>query len=167
MGIDVVPAQPPRGVSTIQGNFLDAAVQAEVRAYVQDPALGRPRPSVLGAGDAAALDAAQLQDLDRGYIDLERGAHLDGREADGAAADAGRRQQQAQSQRARDASQGRVVDVVLSDMCAPWEQTAGFHKRSLSDPYFRMMNTSGTGFRDHAGSMVREPLRGDDSAATG
>lgn len=49
-----------------------------------------------------------------------------------------------------------IVDVVLSDMSAPWEQTEGFWKRSLSDPYYRMMNTSGINFRDHAGSMVSD-----------
>ena len=49
---------------------------------------------------------------------------------------------------------GRTVDVVLSDMSEPWEQTDGFWKRSLSDPYYRMMNTSGINTRDHAGSMV-------------
>lgn len=49
----------------------------------------------------------------------------------------------------------RVVDVVLSDMSAPWEQTEGFWIRSISNPYSRMMNTSGIPFRDHAGSMVR------------
>lgn len=48
-----------------------------------------------------------------------------------------------------------MVDVVLSDMSEPWEQTEGFWKRSLSDPYYRMMNVSGVSFRDHAGSMVR------------
>lgn len=49
-----------------------------------------------------------------------------------------------------------VVDVILSDMSEPWAQTDGFWKRSLSNPYYRMMNTSGMPFRDHAGSMVRE-----------
>ncbi|KAI9368200.1 hypothetical protein BJX61DRAFT_525052 [Aspergillus egyptiacus] len=39
-------------------------------------------------------------------------------------------------------------------MSAPWHQTTGFWKRSLSSPYNRMMNTSGMSFRDHAGSMV-------------
>ncbi len=48
----------------------------------------------------------------------------------------------------------RLVDVILSDMSAPWEMTDGFWKRSLSDPHYRMMNTSGMSFRDHAGSMV-------------
>lgn len=58
------------------------------------------------------------------------------------------------SRKQRDEAAGRVVDVVLSDMSEPWEQTSGFGKRSISDPYIRMMNTSGTPFRDHAGSMV-------------
>ena len=48
----------------------------------------------------------------------------------------------------------RLVDVILSDMSAPWDQTSGFWKRSLSNPYHRMMNTSGNNFRDHVGSMV-------------
>ena len=58
----------------------------------------------------------------------------------------------------QDESEARMVDVVLSDMSAPWERTVGLWKRSLSDPYYRMMNTSGMNFRDHAGSMVRERL---------
>src|ERR1700743_3543274 len=49
IGIDIIPAQPPTGVSTIQGNFLDPGVQQSVRAYVQDPARGRPRPQTIFA----------------------------------------------------------------------------------------------------------------------
>ena len=48
----------------------------------------------------------------------------------------------------------KAVDVVLSDMSEPWEQASGPWKRSFSDPYLRMMNTSGMPFRDHVGSMV-------------
>lgn len=40
-------------------------------------------------------------------------------------------------------------------MSAPWDQVTGFGVNSLSNPYHRMMNTSGMAFRDHAGSMVR------------
>ena len=42
----------------------------------------------------------------------------------------------------------------MSDMSAPWEQTTGFSVKTLSNPYHRLMNTSGNGFRDHVGSMV-------------
>lgn len=38
-------------------------------------------------------------------------------------------------------------------MSEPWPQTAGFSSNTLSNPY-RLMNTSGINFRDHAGSMV-------------
>ncbi|OAA35040.1 ribosomal RNA methyltransferase MRM2 [Metarhizium rileyi] len=46
-----------------------------------------------------------------------------------------------------------TVDVVLSDMSAPWVQTSGFTSNTLTNPYHRLMNTSGVAFRDHAGSM--------------
>lgn len=39
-------------------------------------------------------------------------------------------------------------------MSEPWPQTHGFTINSLSNPYRRMMNTSGITFKDHAGSMV-------------
>ena len=34
VGIDIIPAQPPRGVSTIQGNFLDPGVQGMVKHFL-------------------------------------------------------------------------------------------------------------------------------------
>lgn len=42
-------------------------------------------------------------------------------------------------------------------MSAPWPQTTGFTANTLSNPYHRLMNTSGNTFRDHAGSMVSTP----------
>lgn len=95
---------------------------------------------------AGAINAETLEEVEKGYIDLEKeeAAHAAG-ESEEAGSDA-----------------ERMVDVVLSDMCEPWEQTTGFWKRSLTDPYLRMMNTSGNNFRDHAGSMVGfhlEPLK--------
>jgi 21S rRNA (uridine2791-2'-O)-methyltransferase len=117
---------------------------------VQDPVLGRPRSRAL----SETADEEEVELEERGYVDLERssGGHEDGTgTGDGRGA-------RKLSKMERDEAQGRVVDVVLSDMSAPWEQTAGFYKKSLSDPYFRMMNTSGVAFRDHAGSMVSAPL---------
>jgi hypothetical protein len=97
--------------------------------------------------------------LDRGYLETERHAHLDGvaTEEIGQPAESNEQEEAPRSKlslKERDIQQGRAVDVVLSDMSEPWDQTAGFYKKSLSDPYFRMMNTSGNAFRDHAGSMV-------------
>ncbi|KAL1632104.1 2' O-ribose methyltransferase [Neofusicoccum ribis] len=176
VGIDVIPAQPPRGVSTIQGNFLSEAVRAEVRAYVQDPERGRAvQRHVVWAGEGKEEDgveeegeegegytAEELEEQERGYIDRERMAPLiarpdeDGEEGAGVAAAAPAEEGpglKGLNRRAQDEALGRVVDVVLSDMSAPWDQTSGFHKRSITEPYLRMMNTSGMAFRDHAGSM--------------
>jgi 21S rRNA (uridine2791-2'-O)-methyltransferase len=138
LGVDIIPAQPPKGVSTIQGNFLSPDVQANIRSFLRDPDRGRTlRPHVYSnpnsehSGDVA-IDAEM-----RGYIDRERHNSLSEVDED------------------KEADKGKIIDVVLSDMCEPWEQTSGFYNRTLSDPYLRMMNTSGNNFRDHAGSMVR------------
>lgn len=155
IGIDVIPAQPPRGVSTIQGNFLSPAIQNDVRAYVRDPNLGRPRIQTISE-EPGGLTEEQVDELERGYIDIERQAHMEGAETETNTANSENGSEAKLSAKERDLRDGRVVDVVLSDMSEPWDQVAGFYKKSLSDPYFRMMNTSGNPFRDHAGSMVRK-----------
>ncbi|KAF1942487.1 FtsJ-domain-containing protein [Clathrospora elynae] len=157
IGIDLIPAQPPRGVSTIQGNFLSSEIQDQVRAYVRDPDLGRPRKQITSKASEGRTEE-ELDDMERGHIDIERTAHLDGVEMETIGQPAEDEQPDVAprtklSLKERDIHQGRTVDVVLSDMSEPWDQTAGFYKKSLSDPYFRMMNTSGNAFRDHAGSM--------------
>lgn len=131
LGVDIIPAQPPKGVSTIQGNFLAPEIQEYVQEFLRDPRRGRPRSS-------DPLSHVSASDM---MAELNIGApRPDGDSPESAGKD-------------------RTVDVVLSDMSAPWHQTNGFWKRSLSNPYYRMMNTSGVIFRDHAGSMVRIPLR--------
>lgn len=116
---------------------------------MQDPNLGRLRK------DFASLerkDEQAVKEIEQGYVDLERHATLED-PASRTAHDVNTPESKL-SLKERDRRHGRVVDVVLSDMSEPWDQTTGFHKRSLSDPYFRMANTSGIAFKDHADSMV-------------
>ncbi|KAF2720126.1 FtsJ-domain-containing protein [Polychaeton citri CBS 116435] len=158
VGIDVIPAQPPRGASSIQGNFLSAAVREEVRQFVQDPDRGRPRPrTVLSRPDEVdGLEGMTEEGLEAeasGYIEMGRYADHEERAPD-ATPPSGREVAEGKmTQRDTDRAEGRVVDVVISDMSAPWEQTNSTWIRSVSNPYHRMMNTSGMAFRDHAGSM--------------
>lgn len=155
LGIDIIPAQPPKGVSTIQGNFLSPAVQEEVKKYLQESDRGRTRKKVSFVADDGAeqMTEEELEQSSRSYIGLEKTA-VDQSTQGGTSSKSG-------SQKgicAEDDGEGKMVDVVLSDMSEPWAQTEGFWKRSLSDPYYRMMNASGMSFRDHAGSMVtKEP----------
>ncbi|KAF7894873.1 hypothetical protein EAF00_006687 [Botryotinia globosa] len=159
LGIDIIPAQPPQGVSTIQGNFLSRRVQKSVKNFLLDPERGRPRRPLFTSpddddendDDPAPLDIAAAEQPS--YIDFER--HMD--DNDGAeihptrSAPSQSQSDEPSQESEKDAT--KMVHVVLSDMCAPWEQTTGFWKRSLSDPYNRMMNTTGIKFSDHAGSM--------------
>jgi 21S rRNA (uridine2791-2'-O)-methyltransferase len=122
--------------------------------------MGRPRKVVSSTKDEGMTEE-ELDEMEKGYVDIERHAHMDGVELEslGQPMNTTKEDDKPNATRLtlkeRDMQQGRAVDVVLSDMSEPWDQTTGFHKKSLSDPYFRMMNTSGNAFRDHAGSMVR------------
>lgn len=152
LGIDIIPAQPPKGVSTIQGNFLSPGVQEEVKKYLRDSDRGRIRQelSMLEAEDGeASMTEDDLEETSRSYLELEKRAESAGKGQE----EEGKRTVR-KGKESEDEERGRMVDVVLSDMSEPWAQTEGFWKRSLSDPYYRMMNTSGMSFRDHAGSMV-------------
>jgi 21S rRNA (uridine2791-2'-O)-methyltransferase len=157
--------QPPKGVSTIQGNFLSKAVQEEVRAYVQDPNRGRlKRRNIVSQTDTdedTVASEEELEDVERSYLDMERHAHLDTSQDAISTGDEKSTPVKRLTLKQRDQEKGRVVDVVLSDMSAPWDQTTGLWVKSVSNPYHRMMNTSGISFKDHAGSMVCSmlPLR--------
>ncbi|KAI1462588.1 23S ribosomal RNA methyltransferase [Annulohypoxylon moriforme] len=129
IGIDIIPAQPPKGVSTIQGNFLAPSVQQLVKDYLVEFAQRQgPSPAIEPSGKEEAVITER-----QSYIDAERAESVEPEHLE--------------------ENDGRLVDVVLSDMSAPWMQTTGFSSNTLSNPYFRMMNTSGMSFRDHAGSM--------------
>ena len=155
VGIDIIPAQPPPGVSTIQGNFLSPAVREEVKKFLNESDRGRAKQLrslvAVDEGDQATKEVLEVGSL--GYFEAEKRAGLRKLVQDDDPAQLGRL-----NRKEKHEMEGKLVDIVLSDMSAPWEQTAGFWKRSLSDPYYRMMNTSGMSFRDHAGSMVRESV---------
>ena len=153
VGVDIIPAQPPKGVSTIQGNFLSPRIQAYVQEFLRNPERGRSRvqptmsknPDDPSAAAEGGLHNETISSEDRSYIDRERETTVKIDEVD----------ENLDTANVSSETLGdRTVDVVLSDMSDPWQQTTGYWKRSLNDPYHRMMNTSGLSFRDHAGSMV-------------
>ncbi|KAH7630311.1 ribosomal RNA methyltransferase FtsJ domain-containing protein [Sordaria sp. MPI-SDFR-AT-0083] len=85
----------------------------------------------------ADADAERKSDSEEGFEELEE--HEE--------------QQPQRPKKKKQNEQMRLVDVVLSDMSEPWPQTSSFSIKTLSNPYNRMMNTSGISFKDHAGSM--------------
>ena len=85
IGIDILPAQPPKGVATIQGNFLSPGVQALVKHFLAEQA--RPPKKTATAPTPEAGAEAPAPGIPEGeeasgdlvaerpsYIDLERQA---------------------------------------------------------------------------------------------
>lgn len=131
VGVDVIPVAPPKGVSGIQGDFLSVETQKRLRDLLRDETAGRVhRHELIRDADVDQNTSQMETELSK----LGLGEREDTR-----------------TQREHG---DKCVDVVLSDMSAPWEMTSGMFHRSISNPYYRMMNTSGNRFKDHAGSMV-------------
>lgn len=127
-------------------------MQEEVKSFLRESDRGRTRPELsLSAGvEGNQMTQEDLEEHSRSHLELEKRAELVAIDEKTYGTKAGDK-----IIARKEALEGRTVDVVLSDMSEPWAQTDGFWKRSLSDPYYRMMNTSGMSFRDHAGSMVK------------
>ncbi|KAI2630035.1 23S ribosomal RNA methyltransferase [Xylaria nigripes] len=129
IGVDIIPTQPPKGVSAIQGNFLLPSVRKMVKQYLIE--VEKPRSK---DGPGAEVSDEGLITEKPSYIDAERAESIE----------------HAHDEKEDDE---KLVDIVLSDMSEPWPLVSGYFSRTMSNPYYRMMNTSGNSFRDHAGSM--------------
>ncbi|KAI5776825.1 ribosomal RNA large subunit methyltransferase J [Geopyxis carbonaria] len=157
LGVDVIPALPPKGVSTIQGDFLAASTQAHIRAFLAEAPARGGRVVVHGSeAEAAAAEAEAEAEAEATEGEEEEGEGVkEGREAEevGGEEGGGEGKEGGKGEGEREAGDAkRSVDVVLSDMCEPWPLLVKY-PNSLSAPWRRMMNTSGIAFRDHAGSI--------------
>ncbi|KIV95422.1 hypothetical protein, variant [Exophiala mesophila] len=125
LGVDLIPVQPPKGVSTIQGNFLSPDIQADIKSFLRDPDRGRLRQSLLlGAVPTSSDDQMKIEETETGYLERQ---HSSSQNSDLDSSSDSNSNSEMEKQHA-----DKTVDVVLSDM---------------------LMNTSGNAFRDHAGSM--------------
>jgi 21S rRNA (uridine2791-2'-O)-methyltransferase len=161
IGIDVIPSQPPPGANALQGNFLSMEVRERLRDFVSDHDRGRvgSRSSII----QRQVDEDVKLDDDSRINDALTAADSQGysKEADALVVSQetsidGGAEHDRQPEYKSDREEGRVVNVVLSDMSAPWPLLTSTWIKSVNIPYVRMMNTSGMAFRDHAGSMVSD-----------
>ena len=180
VGIDVIPALPPRGVSALQGDFLSEGVQGLVREFVRewksegggggdgDGVVERVRGAGVGVGGEEGMvdvdvDVVEEEERDGSQEQVDtvaaggEASTREGATGEVATTKASKndKTKKNNSHATLDLQQGRVVDVVLSDMCAPFPGLElSSWSNSVNRPYRRMMNTSGNPFRDHAGSIV-------------
>ncbi|KAF3919930.1 hypothetical protein AA313_de0202853 [Arthrobotrys entomopaga] len=165
IGIDLLPAPPPKGASAIQGNFLNPTIQAELRRYLADPDRGRPKPKQSIAAPVAE-DSSQPLLIDHNNpapenerIDTNPILELDNTTASGYIAQERRdslhevTEEENEGEKSQEEKEANTVDVVLSDMCEPWPLIEGFHLNTMLIPWRRLMNTTGIRTRDHTVSM--------------
>jgi 21S rRNA (uridine2791-2'-O)-methyltransferase len=161
VGIDVIPAQPPPGANALQGNFLSMEMRDRLREFVGDQDQGRV--GIRGGILQRQVNDSIKQDELTGEAETQ-----EEQPAANEAAVAGvpaedeilerHPDHEELAEQVSDEENGRVVNVVLSDMSEPWPLLTSTWIKSVNIPYLRMMNTSGMAFRDHAGSMVRSHL---------
>lgn len=72
IGIDLIPAQPPRGVATFQGDFLSPMVQKLVKEFIARTASQKASLKNKGVGVEAGSEEPVLDQPS--YIDRERHA---------------------------------------------------------------------------------------------
>ncbi|KAG0134067.1 FtsJ-like methyltransferase-domain-containing protein [Tuber indicum] len=72
IGVDILPANPPPGVSTFQGSMKSPGVRELLKKFLMDPSRGKMRENrYLRKGD---VDEEELEEMERGYLDRERDA---------------------------------------------------------------------------------------------
>ncbi|KAF3760689.1 FtsJ-domain-containing protein [Cryphonectria parasitica EP155] len=166
VGIDLIPAQPPRGVTSIQGNFLSPHVRRllkevlleQVRRKRKERNMEKKFEALTATGTGEGEGAEGLGPGGDGGQGRE--ARTDGGGGKGEVVQDRLSYIDLEKQASHDIEaaeadvddQERMVDVVMSDLCEPWMQTTGFRSNTLSRRY-RLMNTSGINFRDHVLSM--------------
>lgn len=163
IGIDLIPAQPPKGVATFQGDFLSPVVQQLVKEFIAQTHYDRlSRAARADHNDENKLDSNNTLIEQPSYIDLERHSTEASKPPSGSISTKSTQKNLVDVRQIAPATTSTCtllaltsIQIVLSDMSAPWEQTSGFSSKTLSNPYDRLMNTSGIASRDHAGSMVR------------
>lgn len=147
IGIDILPVQPPRGVSTIQGNFLSEAVREEVRKYVAEEGMGRVksrRPAPASAPDEYEEDDGVVEerhkDLDLRPEPSISTTNSNENEEVTTTKDAAKTKRKTN----KNTEEGRTgtIDVLLSDMCAPWPQTTSLHSQSITRAYVSSLRLS-------------------------
>ena len=150
LGVDILPYQPPDGASTLQGNILSKGTHQQIKNFftlsqlekkdkifndVEIISSSKTTPEPMES-DASILEkeieVSQLMgmELSNKNIDIAKPGSPDS-----------------------NLTACYPVDVVLSDMYAPFVRDSGFSSATTNNPYFRMANTTGLALKDHVMSM--------------
>lgn len=191
LGVDILPCQPPNGVSSMQANILSKQTHDNIRDFFNFPDRNNLFMPIKVEIDENGNEIGQGQDrnnndkmnhsevivegksyleseLEIEAIELEKLGVYESKNKDTSeeeslgvsdskdkfASEEGIELQNTIINKNKNKiPQQFPVDVVLSDMCAPFLQINGFHSWTTNNPYIRMANTTGMAFKDHVMSM--------------
>ncbi|OWB74072.1 hypothetical protein B5S31_g3848 [[Candida] boidinii] len=193
LGVDILPCQPPNGVSSMQANILSKQTHDNIRDFFNFPdrnnlfmpikveidengneigqGQGQDRNNngtlnhseVIVEGKSYLESELEIEAIELEKLGVNESKHKDNSEEeslgvsdskDKFASEEGTELQNIKINKNKNKiPQQFPVDVVLSDMCAPFLQINGFHSWTTNNPYIRMANTTGMAFKDHVMSM--------------
>ncbi|CCF56133.1 hypothetical protein KAFR_0A06980 [Kazachstania africana CBS 2517] len=139
LGVDILPCNPPTGVSSIQANIFSKQTQGVIRHYFD-----KHFKFKLNAVDKLHKDYGYFHNYnDPKLNEFETYNELFSSDDD------------VPIELPNRISEKFPVDVIISDMYVPWPRDfSNFSSSNLTNmPYFRLMNTSGVAVRDHLQSI--------------
>ncbi|VEU23076.1 DEKNAAC103997 [Brettanomyces naardenensis] len=142
LGVDILPYQPPRGVSSMQANILSKRTHEQIRDFYRLSNREHQLDSLkdveikTDAGETIIVKENSMVQTEHELLEEEdlstSPLPVNGQDI---------------------LTSHWPLDVVLSDMYVPIIQISGFGNSTTNNPYYRMANTSGLAVRDHEMSM--------------
>ncbi|QLQ81207.1 hypothetical protein HG537_0E05620 [Torulaspora globosa] len=131
LGVDILPCNPPPGVSSIQANILSRKTHELIRLYFS-------KHFKLNKHDDIHEDHGYLRHMTE---ELSQESDCE-------------TYREVFSPDITPDKVGKYpIDVIISDMYEPWPQDSGFWTNITNAAYYRMANTSGLAIRDHYQSI--------------
>lgn len=143
LGVDIIPANPPKGASSIQANILSKKTHVLIRNFFHDMKQHSPPP----VKPYSEQDSNTISEEDTtSYIVSEMKETV--------TVDFSKRQELEDIPVGFSESEQFPVDIVISDMYAPVIPPSPFWNNTTNSAYHRMANTSGLIVKDHTSSIV-------------
>ena len=148
LGVDILPCQPPEGVSSLQANILSKKTQDLIRLYFNKH---NRLDHILNNNNNDDVDV----DVDNIYKDHgSQKPNVPGNIVDPEFEHELKDEEEYREVFSPDVGisshdNRQPIDVILSDMYVPFPRLTGFTNNLTNLPYIRLMNTSGVAIRDH------------------
>ena len=138
LGIDILPCDPPLGVSSIQANILSKKTHDLIRLFFS-------KHFQLNKHDELHKHHGYFQEFMENKLDKIEQEKID------------KNDKLYREVFTNDPTVSSIeklpIDVIISDMYEPWQKTTNFWNNFTNLPYNRMANTSGLAIKDHSQSI--------------